>query len=374
MSAYFACLFLFVSNSPAVDTVRQSLEADSSRWFGWLVKASILVGIGVVLEEPEATVALKRWYRLWRGKEVEAENEKSLLIPIAYLGLLLVVVGVAGEGIFEFLSSHSETALRGHDEQILAETESKFGQVKDSAEAAAKAAGQAEASASTADASAREASSKSGEAVTSAGNAIALAKDARQQADSFEKDIASANKTATEAEKHLAEALREATQAEAELNRIRSPRSITDEPTFVSALTPFKGTEYTLNAFMDDESAQFTKVVARALDAAGWVRKQPTSINLGIPTLSILLDKGNENVPSCIDTGISIHAFTNESLAVLQSLQFPSLPKTVQAALMLKDTIAPHIFPPEERNVGQGVVDPKPADGVPMTICVGKKP
>src|ERR1700737_3804700 len=104
--------------------------------------------MGGILEAPEATIALKRWYRLWREKDVEPENEKSLMIPIAYLGLLLVFVGVAGEGIFEFLSSQAETSLRGHDEQILGETESKFGQIKDSAEAAAKAAGQAEASAS----------------------------------------------------------------------------------------------------------------------------------------------------------------------------------------------------------------------------------
>jgi hypothetical protein len=123
ISAHLTSLFLVVSNSSAVDTVRQSLDADSLRWFGWLIKASILVGIGVALEAPEATIALKRWYRLRRGKDVEPANENSLVIPIAYLGLLLVVASVAGEGIFEFLSSRSETALRGHDEQILGETQ-----------------------------------------------------------------------------------------------------------------------------------------------------------------------------------------------------------------------------------------------------------
>lgn len=143
MSAYLTSLFLFVSSSPSVDTVRQSLEADSARWFGWLVKSSIIVGIGVALEAPEATILLKRWYLLWRGKDVDPPNETSLVIPIAYLGLVLVVGGVVGEGIFEFLSAQSETALRSHDETILADTESKFGQVKDFAEASAKAAGKA---------------------------------------------------------------------------------------------------------------------------------------------------------------------------------------------------------------------------------------
>jgi len=286
-----------------------------------------------------------------------------------------VVAGVAGEGIFEFLSSRAETALRGHDEQILGETESKFGQVKDSAEAAAKAAGQAEASASTADASATEASSKSGEAVTSAGNAVNLAKGARQEADSFEKDIASANKTATEAEKHLAEALQEAAQAEAELNRIRSPRSITNEPALIAALTPFKGTEYMLNVFMDDESLRFTKVVAGALDAAGWVRKQPTVMNIGIPTFNVVFKQGStEAVPACVETGISLHAHAKESISALQSLPLQSLPKTLKAASALKSAIASSISPPDERNVAVGVLDPQPGDGIPMTICVGKKP
>jgi hypothetical protein len=54
--------------------------------------------------------------------------------------------------------------------------------------------------------------------------------------------------------------------------------------------------------------------------------------------------------------------------------EFPSLPKTVQAALILKNAISPRIFPPEERTVSEGVVDPKAAENLPMTICVGKKP
>src|SRR5262249_30167887 len=140
MSAYLASLSLLASDSLPIDIVRQSLESDSSRWFHCLVGASIIVGVGVILEAPEATIALRRWYLLRKGKEVEPENEKSWVIPVSYVGLLLVVAGVAGEGIFEFLSSNAETKLRSHDEQILADTEGKFGQTKNSAEAAGKAA------------------------------------------------------------------------------------------------------------------------------------------------------------------------------------------------------------------------------------------
>lgn len=375
LSTHVAFLSLLVSNPSSVDLIRQALQTKSDRWFFWLVVSSLVVGVGVLFEAWEATVALKRWYRHWKGRPVEPENEKSFAIPLSYLGLFIVIIGVGGEGVFEFLSANVETALRSHDEQILGATESKFGQIKDSAESAAGAARQAEASASTADRFLREASFKSAEAVISAGNAVNLAKSAGQEADSFEKEIASANKTATEAEKHLAEALQEAGKAEAELNRIRSPRSLANEQALITALSPFRGTEYTLKVAMDDESLRFITALAGALDAAGWVRKQPTVMHLGVPTFNVAFKQGStEIVPSCFDTGISLDAYAKESLSTLQALPFQSLPKTLQAAIVLRSAIASSISPPDERNVEIGILDPHPGDGIPMTICVGKKP
>jgi hypothetical protein len=221
----------------------------------------------------------------------------------------------------------------------------------------------------------------SGKASGAASNALTVASGARREADSFEADIVSAKKQAADAVSHLADAeqrLADSTQreasAEAKLSAIKTPRSLVHISELAAALKAYKGTEYTLNVFMDDEAAQFTKDVARALDEAGWVRKQPAGINIGIPALSIDFGHGVEIVPSCIETGVSVHAFTKEPLASLQTLPFTSLPKTIRAALMLTNTLAPHIAPPEERNVAVGVVDPKPAEGVPIRICVGKKP
>jgi hypothetical protein len=375
MSAYLASFSLFVSGPLPVDAVRKSLESASSRWFQWLVISSIVVGIGVCFEWWEATITLKKWYRHLKGLPVPPDDEKSWAIPLSYLGLLLVVFGVMGEGIFEFLSANVETLLRSHDEQILGATESKFGQLKDSAEAATKAAGKAEDSATKADLSADDASVKSGEAVISAGNATTLAKDARREADSFEKDIASANTTATEAEKHLADALRETAKAEAELTSIRSPRSIINKSVLIAALTPFKGTEYTLNAFLDEESDQFSIIFAGVLKEAGWIRKQPAGINLGVPAMKLTFEQGiQEIVPSCVETGISLHAPTGESVSALAVISFESLPKTLQAALVLRNGIGPSISPADERNVVAGVVDTHPADRGSIVICVGKKP
>lgn len=102
--------------------------------------------------------------------------------------------------------------------------------------------------------------------------------------------------------------------------------------------------------------------MARALEAAGWVRRQPAGINIGIPTVEIVFDQGGaENVPGCLDTGISLSAHAKESIETLKSRPVQLLPKTIQAALALKSAIALSISPSDERNVASGILDPKPA-------------
>ncbi len=73
-----------------VDAVRQSLEGASERWFHWLVASSGVVVLGCIMEIGETWTDLKRWARLRRSIAVEEENQKSWLIPIGAVGLLLV--------------------------------------------------------------------------------------------------------------------------------------------------------------------------------------------------------------------------------------------------------------------------------------------
>lgn len=208
---------------------------------------------------------------------------------------------------------------------------------------------------------------------TTASNALTIASAARQEADSFKKDIASAKQLAADAEQHLADALREATQAQAELNRIRTPRSLNNEAALVTLLTPFKDTEYTLSVFGDAESIQLTREIGRALSAAGWARKQPSQIPINVPYFNVF-DEKNSLISACFDTGVQIHAKAKESIEELRSRPVQSLlPKTVQAALTLQSALATNISPQDERNVGQAILDREPGEG-PIMICVGKKP
>lgn len=219
-----------------------------------------------------------------------------------------------------------------------------------------------------------KAESEANGAQTASSNALTLATGARKEADSFENDIKSAKQQATTAEQHLADALRETTQAQAELDRIKSPRSIVNRDKLITDLRPFSGTVYVLNVFLDQESTEFIVAVAGALDTAGWVRKQSTGFAIGNPTMRIDFGQGLEYVPSCIESGIGIHVRIKESLPALQSTPFPSMPKTVQAALTLKASIAASISPSDERNVVAGIIDPEQGEELPIRICVGKKP
>lgn len=131
--------------SSTVDSVRNTLVLISEKWFKLLTYSSALVAVGCVLGIGETWTLLVRWARLKKGQPVEDENPTSWYVPAGAIGLLFVIVGVIGEGYFEVKVSNADTALRAHDEQILADAILSAGTAKDSAEAAAKAAGKAEA-------------------------------------------------------------------------------------------------------------------------------------------------------------------------------------------------------------------------------------
>jgi hypothetical protein len=114
--------FLLTASAPVVDSVRISLESTSDKWFIRLLVSTGVVAIGCVLEIGETWTDLRRWIRLRRGLPVAEENPTSWHVPAGAIGLMLVIFGVIGEGIFEAYVSTSDTALRLHDEQIVAET------------------------------------------------------------------------------------------------------------------------------------------------------------------------------------------------------------------------------------------------------------
>lgn len=350
------------------DLVRSDFESFRNIWFNRLLISTAIVVIGLLFELPEIWHDSIHAIRDWRHRSTPTPEVSAWVKLLVSVGWFLIVVGVGGEFVADSFVSKADGIVQTFDETLIADAQRQTGLAGERAAGAFERAAQTEREASQENERAANAEKQAQQENARAAKALDAAETARKEAEGFQLQIAQANERAATAEQR-------ANQARLELARIRTPRSLTNVPELVAALKAFKGTEYTVNVFMDNESIEFTKIVAGALDAAGWIRKQPAGMNIGVPTVEIDFDQGAmQNVPACLDTGISLRAHAKESLAVLQSRPVQSLPKTVQAALALKSAFALSIFPPDERNVANGILDPRPADETPVTICVGKKP
>lgn len=118
----FALSFISDSISGSPDPARLTLEAESAKWFRDLLISGAVVALGCLLEIPETAISIRKWFKARRGIEVN-ENPRSWAIPIAALGLLLVIGGVVAEVAYEGLSSNADAKLRSHESEILSAAE-----------------------------------------------------------------------------------------------------------------------------------------------------------------------------------------------------------------------------------------------------------
>jgi len=373
ISRAFALISSVVPLSPdgikKLEDTRDGWQQVRSHHFSNLLLMTKLVAIGVILEGPELVYEIVQLLKRWRKKSTR-DHPPGVITIIGLIGWALVSIGVAGEFWVDSWVNTDDDNIQSINIQLLRDAGT-------SASAAAKAA-------TAAHGEADAAKTDAGNAKTDAGDAKTLARGARTEAHALTGEIASAKQQAADAVSRLADAeqrLADSTQreaaAEAKLSAIKTPRSLIHTDELITALKPFIGTEYILNVSQDDESIQFTKVVAKALDAAGWVRKQPTAVTLGTPTLGIVLsqDKAAENVPVCVETGIQIHIESTKSRDAINATIPRDLPKTIQAAILLRSSLPSDITPPEARNVAETLsLDSEKVDGKPMLLCIGRKP
>ncbi|QNI31758.1 hypothetical protein H7849_22365 [Alloacidobacterium dinghuense] len=362
--------WLISSNDPirAVDTVRLSLESCSAHWFAWVKYAGYAVALGCAMEAPETFVIIKRWCLLrFRDEDREENREErtSWFVPIAAIGLLIIVAGIVVETYAESKVSDNDALLRAHESDKITAAEGE-------AAAAVKQAGSAATSAKTAH-------DESDAAKTSSDDALKIAGGARREADTFERDIksakessADANNKAAEAESHLASAYQAAAIAQAEVNRLKSPRSLVNIDKIIAALRDFKGTEYALGTSSDVEQIELTKELAAVLDKAGWVRKQPQQVPLNSLFIPLSAQGPADAIPPCIAIGIAAEAHVKNPSAEIGKT-FETAPKELKAVLAFQAALWPNISPADPKNIEPLNLDPK-AGEAPITICVGKKP
>jgi hypothetical protein len=125
-------LAMIASNgSPdALDTVRLSLEASSEWWFALVKYSGYAVAFGCALEAPETFVIIKRWWLLkFRGEEREEtiEDKKKWDVPLAAVGLLVIVLGIFLETYAEGKVSDIDARIRSHESDKITAAESAAG-------------------------------------------------------------------------------------------------------------------------------------------------------------------------------------------------------------------------------------------------------
>jgi hypothetical protein len=206
------------------ESIKNGLEASRELWFVLLVISTVLVFIGVVLEEAEGWMPY-----LERLLPVTEITQYRLIKRIAKIGWILIVVGVMGEGAFEVLVSRADSRLQQFNEATLNE--------------ARREAGDAAASAQTA-------RNEADAAVKSAFDARTIANGARLESHTAAK---LAGKVGDKAEKvgekarEISTRLDTASQQLAQVEervRVQGPRSkllINGQNAFVQALKQFKG-------------------------------------------------------------------------------------------------------------------------------------
>ena len=169
---------------------------------------------------------------------------------------------------------------------------------------------------------------------------------------------------------------REALNAQRELDQLKAPRALVNSKGLTVKLSKYKGTEYTINVFPDDESIQLAKTLDIALHESGWNRKQVVAP--GAPTTNTFGDGPNDQTNLCLERGIVVHmagGASPELIVATSKRNVRELPKNLQIGVALCSILPSHIDPPDARNVGKDV---KLAGGKslddPMQICVGQKP
>ena len=124
------------------NSVRAYLQEFGDELFKWIIWSAYLVATGCALEGPEILFEIwPKWFTFFTcGTKKRHEAFERRIKVIALIGWTFIVIGVAGEGIFEGLQNRAEGQLRTFNEIMLTDARLTAGAAKDSAESAAKAA------------------------------------------------------------------------------------------------------------------------------------------------------------------------------------------------------------------------------------------
>src|ERR1017187_114183 len=243
------------------DVVRAGLVHKADKYFWGLIWSTFVLFIGAIGEYweplerlPTHDVNTRTRTRTPRKWTIRSQTEWKRF------AVIFVVLGIAGEGFFEYFGAIAETAVRNFDNGIAVRAEKDASDADASAIEAAAKAKQAEDSAGAADKLAGTAQNKADAANTVSGKAIGEADAASQkavvasaQADEVAVDLRTANAERTELEKSL------------------TPRTFTSvSQADLDKLKSFKGTKIALRFLPDAEADRAAGNLMGLFKSVGW--------------------------------------------------------------------------------------------------------
>jgi hypothetical protein len=276
------------------DSVRAEYESLHDLYFSALVASSVAVVIGVVFEEAGD------WMTYLKSLlPIDPVTEYWTTKRLAKIGWILIVLGVAGEGIFEVAVSRADNILHDFDTILLTEARKQAGDAAGSAKAAREqstaakteadaarlSSGEALARAHSAERSLAKAESDAGKAQIAAASALTSAIDASTRAGKAEASLGKAEAEAKNAESSASNALtlarearQEAASFESDLARLKQQAAdrVLDEyqqDQVRLRIAPFLGTPYELGVADTPEAENLLAEIDAALGSAGWVYK-----------------------------------------------------------------------------------------------------
>ncbi len=239
-----------------VEKIDDMMKADllewHSFWFGWLLIATALVVVGLTLEDGELWYEMRSIarskFRFFRYRTLVLERRVEWAKVIAFVGWILIVVGVAGEMFTEVMISDADRNIEAFDAIVLADAR------RESAFALERAA-HAEATAKTFDVQIAQLEAK--------------ARSAEATAKGFEAQIAAAQRDAAESKKE-AESER---LARVTLQKELQPRRLSSEQKdkLAALVKPFAPVSIILEwtAAGGQESADLARDMYDAIVSAG---------------------------------------------------------------------------------------------------------
>lgn len=113
------------------ESIKSGLETVRDLYFWLLVISTVVVFVGVVLEEGEGWMSY-----LKSVLPLQPITEYRLIKKLAKLGWILICAGVMGEGVFEVLVARADNAIHSFDEALLNEARKEAGDAATSAKTA----------------------------------------------------------------------------------------------------------------------------------------------------------------------------------------------------------------------------------------------